>query len=117
MALLLSVIGLYGVVTYSVSRELAKSAFVWRSEPSASPCIELILKKWDCSYCRWALSLVLYVRWPRELSYALLFGVRSWDIPTLAAVAALLGFFAILASFIPARRAASISPMEALRSE
>ena len=48
---------------------------------------------------------------------ALLFGVRSWDIPTLAAVAALLGFFAILASFIPARRAASINPVDALRSE
>jgi macrolide transport system ATP-binding/permease protein len=47
----------------------------------------------------------------------LLFGVRSWDVPTLAAVAGLLGGAALLASYIPARRAASINPVEALRAE
>ena len=44
----------------------------------------------------------------------LLFGVRC-DIPTLAAVALLLGLAALLASYIPARRAASVNPVEALR--
>jgi ABC-type antimicrobial peptide transport system permease subunit len=47
----------------------------------------------------------------------LLFGVRSWDVPTLVAVALLLGLSALLASFIPARRAASVNPVEALRAE
>jgi len=47
----------------------------------------------------------------------LLFGTQPWDAPTLAAVAALLGAFALLASFIPARRAASVNPVDALRSE
>jgi ABC-type lipoprotein release transport system permease subunit len=47
----------------------------------------------------------------------LLFGVSSWDLPTLAAVAAMLAIAALLASFIPARHAASISPVEALRAE
>jgi ABC-type lipoprotein release transport system permease subunit len=47
----------------------------------------------------------------------LLFGVRAWDAPTLSAVAAVLAIAALLASFLPARRAASVSPAEALRAE
>ena len=47
----------------------------------------------------------------------LLFGIRSWDVPTLAVVAAVLGTAALLASLIPARRAASINPVESLRAE
>jgi ABC-type antimicrobial peptide transport system permease subunit len=48
---------------------------------------------------------------------SLLFGVRSWDVPTLIAVAAVLGFAALLASYIPARRAAAVNPVDALRTE
>jgi ABC-type antimicrobial peptide transport system permease subunit len=51
------------------------------------------------------------------LIHGLLFGVRSWDVPTLAAVAGVLGVAALAASFIPARRAASVNPVEALRAE
>jgi ABC-type lipoprotein release transport system permease subunit len=47
----------------------------------------------------------------------MLFGVRAWDVTTLAAVAILLGAFALVASFVPARRAASVDPVEALRAE
>ena len=52
-----------------------------------------------------------------RLLSGLLFGVRSWDIPTLAAVAVVLGLAALLASFLPARRAASVNPVDALRAE
>ena len=48
---------------------------------------------------------------------AVLFGVRSWDIPTLFAVAAILTAAALLASFVPARRAATVDPVVALRTE
>jgi len=44
-------------------------------------------------------------------------GVQAWDAPTLAGVAVVLGGFALLASYIPARRAASVNPVEALRAE
>jgi ABC-type lipoprotein release transport system permease subunit len=47
----------------------------------------------------------------------LLFSVRSWDVATLASVALLLGGAALLASFLPARRAASVNPVDALRAE
>jgi len=46
-----------------------------------------------------------------------LFGVRSWDVPTLAAVTVVLALSALVASYIPARRAASVNPVEALRAE
>jgi macrolide transport system ATP-binding/permease protein len=48
---------------------------------------------------------------------SLLFGVQAWDVSTLAAVAATLAVCALLASYIPARRAASVNPVETLRAE
>ena len=51
------------------------------------------------------------------LARKLLFGVSSWDVPTLFAVATVLGIASVVASFVPARRAASVNPVEALRSE
>ena len=47
----------------------------------------------------------------------LLFDTTPWDVTTLAAVAAVLAVAAMLASYIPARRAASVNPIEALRVE
>jgi ABC-type lipoprotein release transport system permease subunit len=47
----------------------------------------------------------------------LLFGVQSWDAPTLAAAAGVLIVSALLASYIPARRAVSVNPIEVLRAE
>jgi macrolide transport system ATP-binding/permease protein len=47
----------------------------------------------------------------------LLFGTQAWDAPTLVAVTVVLVVCAMLASYIPARRAASVNPVEALRAE
>lgn len=46
-----------------------------------------------------------------------LFGVHTWDISTLTAVVTVLGITALIASYIPARRAAAINPVDALRNE
>jgi ABC-type lipoprotein release transport system permease subunit len=47
----------------------------------------------------------------------LLFGVQAWDATTLGCVAAVLGLASMAASFVPARRAAAMNPVEALRAE
>ena len=47
----------------------------------------------------------------------LLFGTQAWDVSTLVAVALILGAPAMLASYLPARRAASVNPVDALRAE
>jgi macrolide transport system ATP-binding/permease protein len=47
----------------------------------------------------------------------LLFGVSPWDPATMAAIAAILAVTSLFASFIPARRAAAVDPVEALRAE
>jgi ABC-type antimicrobial peptide transport system permease subunit len=51
------------------------------------------------------------------LMRSLLFGVSSWDLPTLVSVALGLGSASLLASYIPARRAAQVDPIVALRCE
>ena len=51
------------------------------------------------------------------LAQKLLFGVSSWDVQTLVAVAVVLGIATAMATFLPARRAASVNPVEALRME
>jgi macrolide transport system ATP-binding/permease protein len=47
----------------------------------------------------------------------LLFQVKAWDAPTLVGVSLLLGVAALVASYLPAHRAASVNPVEALRAE
>jgi macrolide transport system ATP-binding/permease protein len=51
------------------------------------------------------------------LMRSLLFGVEAWDAVTLVCVAMLLGLASMVASFLPARRAARVDPMVALRDE
>ena len=52
-----------------------------------------------------------------QLMRQLLFGVDSWDAPTLVTSAAVLTVSALLASWIPAWRAASVNPIEVLRAD
>ena len=51
------------------------------------------------------------------LMRSLLFGIHSWDLATLVAVASAVAVSALLASYIPARRASRVDPMLALRYE
>ena len=62
-----------------------------------------------------AVGLVCSVGTAR-LMRSMLFGVQTWDAMTLGCVAGLLAFASLAAAFLPARRAASVDPVEALRA-
>jgi predicted permease len=117
LALLLGVIGLYGVIAYSVSRRTREIGVRIALGAQRTSIYRLILKE-----AGWLILLGLAFGLSSSiiagtLMRSLLFGVRSWDISILAVVAAVLAISALLASYIPARRAAKVNPVEALRSE
>jgi predicted permease len=117
VAMLLSVVGLYGVVAYSVSQRTREIGLRIALGAGHSTVQYLILS--DAGRLT-ALGVACGLAGSlggATLLRSLLFGVSAWDLPTVIGVAAVLGFSALLASYIPARRAASVNPVEALRAE
>jgi macrolide transport system ATP-binding/permease protein len=117
LALLLSTIGLYGVIAYSVSRRTHEIGVRMALGAQRSSVYQLILKE-----AGWLTLIGLVMGFAGSMAVgvfmrSLLFGVRSWDMSILGAVAAALVTSALLASYIPARRAASVNPVEALHAE
>ena len=117
VALLLASVGLYGVMSYSVARRTSEIGIRMAIGASRTTIIRMVL--------RGALGQILaglalgipasfYVG---HLMTSLLYHVSGFDPLALAGAAALLAVCAGVAAFLPARRAASIDPMLALRSE
>jgi len=117
LALLLGVVGLYGVVAYSVSQRTREIGIRMALGAQPGSVYGLILKEagW-LTAAGVGIGLVCSIG-AATLMKALLFGVRSWDVETLLCVGAMLGVCALLGSYIPARRAASVNPVEALHTE
>lgn len=117
LALVLAIVGLYGVVAYSVNRRTREIGIRMALGAERGTVYGLILREagWLAAF---GLAAGLFCSiGAASLIRSMLFRVRAWDGMTLAAVAFVLGAAAILASFLPARRAASVDPVEALRTE
>jgi len=117
LALLLGVVGLYGVIAYSVSQRNREIGIRMALGAEPRSIYGLILGEAGRLI---AVGTVLGIGASvaaAGLMRGLLFGVSSWDIPTLAGVAMVLGLAALSAGIIPARRAASVNPVESLRAE
>jgi macrolide transport system ATP-binding/permease protein len=117
LALILSVVGLYGVVAYSVSQRTREIGVRMALGAQQSSVYRLILSEAGRLTSIGILIGLACAIGAAAAMKAVLFGVRSWDIPTLFAVAAILTAAALLASFVPARRAATVDPVVALRAE
>ncbi|HXX22575.1 MAG TPA: FtsX-like permease family protein, partial [Terriglobia bacterium] len=117
MALLLGVVGLYGVIAYSVSQR--------RREIGIRMALGAQHQELTGMFVRHALVLAAVgvacglAAAPAltRLMSSLLFGVKSVDPVTYAAVSVGLIATAALASYLPARRAAAVNPAESLRAE
>jgi macrolide transport system ATP-binding/permease protein len=117
LALILSVVGLYGVVAYSVSQRTREIGVRMALGAQQSSVYRLILSEAGRLTSIGILIGLACAIGAAAAMQAVLFGVRSWDIPTLFAVAVVLSAAALLASFVPAHRAATVDPVVALRTE
>src|SRR5215472_4105291 len=116
-ALALATIGIYGVMAYLVSQGTREIGIRMALGASQRGILSMVVKQGlVLAGCGVGIGLAGAFAFSRFVS-SLLFGVRSTDPLTFAAIALLLILVAMLASYIPARRAARIDPMVSLRYE
>jgi predicted permease len=117
VALLLAAVGLYGVTAYTVAQRTNEIGIRMALGADRASVVQLVLRG---AFKRVIIGLALGV--PLSLGAgrlisAQLYGVSSWDPFALTVAASALALCAFFAAIIPASRAASISPMNALRAE
>ena len=117
LALVLGVVGLYGVIAYSVSQRTREIGVRMALGAQKGSVYRLILGEAGRLILIGVIVGLAASIWASTAMGKLLFGVQRWDVGTLMLVAIVLGGSAMIASFIPARRAASVNPTEALRAE
>jgi predicted permease len=117
VALVLAAIGLYGVTAYTVAQRTNEIGVRMALGADRRNVVELVLRG---AFSRVGLGLLLGVPLAigaGRLISTQLYGVSFWDPMALGVAAGSLAACAFLAAIIPAGRAASISPMSALRTE
>jgi putative ABC transport system permease protein len=117
LALLLAMIGVYGVMSYSVTQRAQELGIRMALGAQARDVLFLVLKQGMALAAGGvALGVILALLLGQMVS-TLLFGVSGRDPLTLAGVSAVLAIVALAACYIPARRAARVDPLVALRDE
>ncbi|HSF15062.1 MAG TPA: FtsX-like permease family protein [Vicinamibacteria bacterium] len=115
VALLLGVIGIYGVISYAVSRRTREIGVRMALGARRADVSRLVLRDGaKLTILGVSLGIVAALALTRLMS-SLLFGVDTWDVTTYVAVALFLAGVSLFSSYLPARRAASVHLLEALR--
>jgi predicted permease len=117
LALVLAAVGLYGVTAYTVERRTSEIGVRMALGADRSNVVRLVLRG---AFRQVLIGLALGIPISiacGHLMAAQLYQVKSWDPLVLAGSIGALGFCALVASVIPAQRAASINPVQALRTE
>ncbi|HEX5474642.1 MAG TPA: ABC transporter permease [Vicinamibacterales bacterium] len=117
VALVLACVGLYGAASYTVTQRTQEIGVRVALGASRARVVELMLGRGlRLTLAGVAIGLVAALGVTRTMR-GFLFGVTPTDVPTFAAVSALLVAVGTLACYLPARRAASVDPVVALRHD
>ena len=117
IALALAAIGLYGVTAYAVAQRTSEIGIRMALGADRAQVQKLVLSE---AFLQVGLGLLIGI--PAavaagHLMAAELYGVNEWNLLVLGTTTTVLGVVALLAAALPARRAAGVQPMEALRGE
>ncbi|MHB1960503.1 MAG: FtsX-like permease family protein, partial [Acidobacteriaceae bacterium] len=109
--------GLYGLLSYSVSQRTREIGVRIALGAQREDVLRMVLRQASRLLFAGLLIGILAAYFATKLVRSFLYGVAQHDFLTIAAVSLLLLAVGLVASYIPARRAANIEPVEALRSE
>ncbi|MGB7136721.1 MAG: ABC transporter permease [Acidobacteriaceae bacterium] len=116
-ALLIAVAGIYGLLAYSVSQRTRELGIRLALGAQQGDILWLVLRHAIVLLAA-GVGIGLVVAWAASgVMRAFLYGAAAWDAVTILLVVLTLGLCGIAASYLPARRAAGVDPVEALRSE
>ena len=117
LALILTAIGIYGVVAYSVSQRTREIGIRMAVGAQRRDVFKMVVVK-GLLLAAWGSAIGLVAcYWLSRFIASQLYGVTAYDPLTLVSVAAILAVVALVASFVPARRATRVNPLIALRYE
>ena len=117
LALLLSLVGLYGVMSFVVTRRTREIGIRLALGATRASALRLVLRDAVTMIAAGVALALPCVAGLGKLVQSQLFGVTATDPATIAAAAMVLAAGALAAAFIPAWRASNVSPTDALRLE
>jgi predicted permease len=117
VALVLGVVGIYAVISYVVSRRTSEIGVRLALGARPHDVARMVLRQGGVVTASGVLLGLLVSLASGRLLESMLFGVPPWDLPTYVIVTVLLAAVAMAACWLPARRAARLDPLRALRAD
>ena len=115
MALILGVVGIYGVISYTVSRHRREIGIRLALGATGASVVRLIMRSAWMAVALGTCAGLIGARIASRMLGRFMFGVSATDPQLYATAAGLLAVIALLAAWLPARRAARVSPTSVLR--